>query len=445
MKILTSLAALSLVAGAAAAQQGERVFPFDYEKVRLDNGFTAYMIEAGAPGQVAHYTIVRTGSRDEVEEGKTGFAHFFEHMMFRGTEKYPQYDAITSAMGADRNGFTSLDMTVYYLVTASEYLPQVIDLEADRFQRLKYNEPDFRTEAGAVLGEKMQSIMSPFNFLNERLSQVAFDEHTYRHTTIGFEDDVRAMPEGYDYSKSFYQRFYRPENVVLVLVGDFDRAEATALLEQHYGDWEPGYQAPDIPVEPPQQGERREVITYPGRTLPTLTVNYKSPAWSATDRTAVALEVLGSLAFGATSPLYQELVIDRRMVQAMGGFFGLQRDPGLATVYTTVLDEANLATVEERIAATIADARENLPDAQRLEDTKRARRYGFLMGLETAGSVASATISFVVNTGGIEAIDEYYRTLESLTPEDIREAARQFLVDDAKTVMTMTQATGGDQ
>ena len=88
---------------------------------------------------------------------------------------------------------------------------------------------------------------------------------------------------------------------------------------------------------------------------------------------------------------------------------------------------------------------DRLPDAQRLEDTKRARRYGFLMGLETAGSVASATISFVVNTGGIEAIDEYYRTLESLTPEDIREAARQFLVDDAKTVMTMTQATGGDQ
>jgi zinc protease len=445
MKILATIAALCLVGGTAATQQRERVFPFEYQTVRLDNGFTAYLIKAGAPGQIAYYSIVRTGSRDEVEEGKSGFAHFFEHMMFRGTEKYPNYDAITSAMGADRNGFTSSDMTVYYLVTASEYLEQLIDLEADRFQNLRYSEPDFRTEAGAVLGEKMQSIMSPFNYLYERLSELAFDKHTYRHTTIGFERDVRAMPEGYEYSKSFYRRFYRPENVVLVLVGDFDHAEAERLLRAHYGSWQPGYVTPDIPVEPPQQGERRETITYPGRTLPTLTLNYKAPAWSATDRSAVALEVLGDLAFGSTSPLYQQLVIDERIVQGLGGFFELQRDPALATVYAAVLEEANVPRVEQLIAETIAAAKTQLPDAQRLADTKRARRYGFLMGLETAGSVASATISFVVNTGGIEAIDDYYTTLEALTPEDIRDAARRYLVNEAKTVMTMMQATGGDQ
>ena len=152
------------------------------------------------------------------------------------------------------------------------------------------------------------------------------------------------------------------------------------------------------------------------------------------------------------SPLYRQLVIEERMVQSLSpalwpgaASFELQRDPALATVYATVMDEANLETVEARIAAAIAEAKTQLLDAQRLEDTKRARRYGFLMDLETAGNVASATIGFVVNTGGIEAIDEYYRTLESLTPEDLRSAAQMYLIDDGKTVLTMTQATGGDQ
>ena len=438
-----TIATLFLLAGvASAAQLQEQIFPFDYRLVELDNGFKAYLIHAGAPGQIAYVSIVRTGSRDEVEEGKSGFAHFFEHMMFRGTEKYPDFDAVTAGMGAARNAFTGNDQTVYYEVVASEYLEEVMDLESDRFMNLNYSEPDFQTEAGAVLGEYQQGARSPGRFLNEKVRETAFDRHTYRHTTIGFEADVRAMPEGYDYSLSFHRRFYRPENVVVIIAGDFDFDEAESLIRRYYALWERGYVAPEIPVEPVQTAPRRRTVEYPGRTLPVLTVNYKGPAWSATDESAMAAEVLGRVAFGSNSDLYKQLVIEQRRVQYLRESFGLARDPGLLGISTMVIDRGDVQAIEDEIQATVTRFQDDLVDAKLLADTKSNMKYGFLMGLETAQNVAFRLIRYVINTGGMEAVNDYYRTLDTITAEDVRDAARQYLLENGKTVVTMVQAGG---
>jgi zinc protease len=387
---------------------------------------------------------VRTGSRDEVEPGRSGFAHFFEHMMFRGTEKYPNYDGVTSSMGAARNAFTSFDQTVYYLVASSDYLEQIVDLESDRFMNLDYDEPGFRTEAGAILGEYGNNAGSAGFALYQETQREAFDRHTYQHTVIGFLEDIRAMPEGYDYSLAFHDRFYRPENSVLVLAGDFDLDEAEGLVREYYSGWEPGYQAPAIPVEPEQDGERRRTIEYDGRTLPILSMNYKGPAWSAEDRIAVATEVLGSLAFGPNSDIYRKLVLEERAVQYISGGFGLQRDPSLLQVTAMVMDPGDLGRIEGEIDATVAQFKEELVDPEELDRVKSNMKYGFLMGLETAQNVAFAMIPFVVNTGGMEAVETYYATLDAVTPEDVREAARRFLNEDARTVMTLVQQ-GGDR
>jgi len=443
MRVLTKVALVLLLAGPAAAQQPAGIFPFDYRLVELDNGFKAYLIQAGAPDQIAYVSIVRTGSRDEWEEGKSGFAHFFEHMMFRGTEKYPDYDAITSVMGAARNANTSNDRTLYYLVASNEYLEQIIDLESDRFMNLDYSEAGFRTEAGAVLGEYQQGAMSPFRFLNEKVRETAYDEHTYKHTTIGFERDVRAMPEGYDYSISFYRRYYRPENVVLVLAGDFDLDEAEQLIRGYYSDWQPGYVPPQITAEPTHTAPRRQTVDYPGRTLPILVVNYMAPAWSATDKITVATQLLGRVAFGSNSEIYQKLVIDERKVQSLGAGFGLSRDPALLSVSTTVRNPNDVDSVEEEIFATVERFREELVDETLFEATKSNMKYGFLMRLETAQNVAFAMTTYVINTGGIEAVNEYYQTLDEVTREDVREAARRYLVENGKTTVLMVQAEGG--
>src|SRR5687767_5010258 len=122
-----ALAGALAVALLTPASAQSRVFPFPFETVSLPNGFRAYLIKAGAPGQIAYITFVRTGSRDEVEDGKSGFAHFFEHMMFRGTEKYPNYDGETTKMGAFRNASTWADQTAYYLVAGTDYLDKIMD------------------------------------------------------------------------------------------------------------------------------------------------------------------------------------------------------------------------------------------------------------------------------------------------------------------------------
>jgi len=437
--VAAALIAAGVYSSSTGAQKGTRVFPFPYETVELENGFRAYLIKAGAPGQIAYVTMVRTGSRDEVEEGKSGFAHFFEHMMFRGTEKYPNYDAETTKMGAFRNASTWADQTAYYLVANSEYLEKVMDIESDRFQNLKYSEADFRTEAGAILGEYQQGAREPQRWLNEKVREAAFATHTYRHTTIGFEADVRAMPQAYEYSRSFYDRFYRPENVVLVLAGDFDMARTKDLVGKYYGAWKPGYKAPAIESEPPQRAPRERTVKYPGRTLPILSINYRAPAWNPSDRIGVALEVLGQVAFGSNSKLFRKLVLEERRVQSLFPSFGLSRDPYLVSIQAMVSNPADTKAVEAEIMKAVAAFQETLVDPKQLADTKSSIKYGFLMGMETAQDAAFAVMQSVVSTGRLEPIEDYFRTLEAVTPEDIREAARKHLADSGRTTIIMVQ------
>ena len=426
-------------AAGQAANPASRVFPFPYETVELKNGLRAYLIKAGAPGQIAYVSIVRTGSRDEVEPGKSGFAHFFEHMMFRGTEKYPNYDAETTKMGAFRNASTWPDQTAYYIVANSEYLEKIVDIESDRFMNLKYSEADFRTEAGAILGEYQQGAREPARFLNEKVRETAFEKHTYRHTTIGFEQDVRAMPNAYEYSKGFYERFYRPGNVVIVVAGDFDSAKAKSLIHEYYADWKPGYKPPAIEAEPVQTAPRERTVTYPGRTLPILSINYKAPAWNPTNRTGVALEVLGQVAFGQNSAISRKLVLEERRAQYLFPSFGLARDPYLVSVQAMVTNPADTEKVEAEIMAEVKKFHETLVDPKVLADTKSAIKYGFLMGMETAQDAAFAVMQTVVATGRLEPLEDYFRTLEAVTPEDVREAARKYLVDTGRTTITMVQ------
>jgi zinc protease len=437
--VLTSIA-LAALASPATAQSGDDIFPFETRVLELDNGLKAYLIQSPSPGMLAYVSVVRTGAREEVEEGVTGFAHFFEHMMFRGTEKYPNYDGITESFGANRNANTSQDRTFYYIVAGSEYLGQIVDLEADRFQNLSYAEAEFRTEAGAVLGEYQNSAYSAFSLLDRGVRETIFNEHTYRHQTIGFEADVRDMPNQYEYSLDFFNRFYRPENVVLMVVGDFDFDQAEELIREHYTGWEPGYVEPDVPEEPEQTAPRENAVSYSGRTLPMLTINYMAPSWSPNDRMAVATELLGQLAFGQNSDIYRRLVVEERRLQFLQGGFYLSRDPDFVQILGMVSNPADVEAVREELLAEVERFRTELVDEKQIDDEKSSARYGFLMGLETPLGAANSVSRAIINTGSLEPINDYYRTLASITPEDIREAADRVLTETHRTIVTLTQA-----
>jgi len=427
--------ALALAAGVASAG----VFPFKATVNTLDNGLKVIFIPMPSDGLVSYYSVVRTGSRDEVEPGHSGFAHFFEHMMFRGTERYPgpEYDRLITTMGADANAYTTDDYTCYHQNIASVDLPKMIELEADRFANLSYPEREFQTESGAVYGEYRKSRTSPFSVLFEALQNAAFDEHTYKHTTIGCERDIAAMPTMFAYSKSFLARFYRPENVVVMIVGDFDQAATLALIKASYGGWKPGYVAPKVPVEPEQKTERTVQVSYDGRTLPLLAVAYKGASFDPASREVAASVLLGDLAFGSTSDLYRDLVLDTRRVQRLRSDFGASRDPGLWTVLAMVGKESDLNAVRAAIDATVTRFQAAPPDLTALAALKSRARYDFVMDMDTPDKVAGSLARYIAMTGGIEAVDVMFATMQQVTPEDVQKAAQKFLTPQRRTVAVL--------
>jgi zinc protease len=416
-----------------------KVFPYTYQVTTLENGLKVYLIPMQSQGLVAYYSVVRTGSRDEIEPGHTGFAHFFEHMMFRGTDKYPArvYDQIVTSMGADANAYTTDDYTCFHLAFSTPDLPKVIEIEADRFQNLKYAEPDFQTEAGAVYGEYRKSKTQPFSVLFEALQDKAYDVHTYKHTTIGFEKDIAAMPTMYTYSQEFFQKYYRPDNIVIMVTGDFDPAQTLAQIKAAYGAWKPGYVAPAVQPEPEQKGMRSVDVSYDGRSLPILTLAWKGMSFDASSREMAAAMLLGDLAFGETSEVYRQVVLEKRLAQRLQSNFSPNRDPGLWAVFAMVSKEENLDAVRTAIEEAVKQCQDQAPDPKRLEDLKKRSRYDLLMGLDTPDHTAGALAQFVALSGGIESVDQIYAAMDLVTPADIQAAAKKFLQNDRLTVAVL--------
>ncbi len=414
-------------------------FPYQYQIYTLDNGLKAYLIPVHGSGLVAYYSIVRTGSRDEWEPGKSGFAHFFEHMMFRGTKKYPGpvYDRMVTEMGADANAYTTDDYTAFHMVFPAQFLEKVVDLESDRFEHLSYSESDFKTEAGAVYGEFRKGRVNPWWVLEENLYDLAFVAHTYKHTTIGFEADIKNMPNMYDYSLSFFKRYYRPENVVLIVTGDFEPEQAQTLIKKYYADWKKGYVAPQIKKEPEQTKERSKEVTYPGKTLPILADAYKGPAFNPEDKMVAGAYLLGDLAFGKNSELYKKLVLDEQKVEFIADDFSYHRDPNLLIIYTMVKNSNDISYVQGEINHTIEKFKSEAVSESRLNDFKDHVRYSFLMNLDTPDHIAGRLARFVALTGSLESVDELFSTMQQLTPDDIRAVANRYLQSTRSTVITL--------
>src|SRR5262245_18538660 len=226
MRRIAAVVLLALLAATASAQGtgGSDVLPFKVTEKTLPNGLKVVVVPTGFPNIVSVQIPMMTGSRNEVEPGKSGFAHFFEHMMFRGTVAYPpdKYNAIINQAGVRQNAFTTDDFTNFHTTFAKEDLEKVLEIEADRFQNLSYSVEAFKTESRAVLGEYNKNGANPIHKLIEVMRDKAFTTHTYKHTTMGFLKDIEDMPNQYEYSKTFFQRWYRPENATVIVAGDVD-------------------------------------------------------------------------------------------------------------------------------------------------------------------------------------------------------------------------------
>jgi zinc protease len=433
-------AAGTVAPGGTPTVESNKIFDMPYLMRDLDNGLRVIVVPTDYPDIVSIQIPVQTGSRNEVEPGKSGFAHFFEHMMFRGTEAYPAqvYADILKKAGADRNAYTTNDYTNYHITFTKADLEKVIEVEADRFQRLKYTEEQFRTEALAVKGEYLKNFSNPLRKLLERVGALMFSVHTYKHTPMGSIEDIEVMPEQMDYANLFFDRWYRPEKTVVILAGDLDAEETFQLVEKHWGDWERGDYDADIPVEPPLDGPRYEHLQWDGPTQPWYAVAYRGPAYVPTEKDMPALDLLASIYLSESSSLYRKLVIQDQVVDQLVIHFPNQKDPGLLLIAARLTDVDNAAHVRDAINATLVEARTQLVADSKVEETKSRLRYGFTANLDNSTGIAAMLARTVHFSRTPETINQVHETYASLTASDVRDMANKYLVDSQRVTFTLS-------
>lgn len=445
MRTSLALLLLSALLGSplpAAAQKASNFFPYAIKTDRLPNGLTVSRVPYPSRGLVAWYSVVRVGSRNEIEPGKTGFAHFFEHMMFRGTKKFPPgaREKLLASLGFNDNAYTTDDMTVYHSFGPSSGLDALIEVEADRFQNLEYGESAFRTEALAVLGEYNKSASRPELRMEEKLLSTAYTVHPYRHTTLGYLEDIKGMPELYPYSRTFFDRWYTPDNIQIFVVGEFDDAALMKTLRAQYSPWKKQAPKVTIPEEPPQKEPRRVEVDWDAPTLPRLTYAWHTPASTLKELNAAVQNVLGPYLVGPTSPLYKQLVLEKQQAERIGSEFYDHRDPFLFSIGAVVKSVNARPEVASAFDAAIAELRSGKLDVERVKAIQSHLRYGLLMDLKTADDVANQLAFYAGIFGAPDALPRHYENIGKVKPAQLVQFAKRYLVDTNRTVLTLTSS-----
>jgi zinc protease len=426
----------------AEFRSGDGIFSQEYLAGTLPNGLKVVIVPTDYPDVVTIQVPVQTGSRNEVEPGKSGFAHFFEHMMFRGTENISQdeYQAFLKGIGADSNAYTSDDLTNYHITFTKPDLEQVIATEADRFMNLSYTEDQFRTEAQAVKGEYLKNSANPVSKLLERQRELAYDTHTYQHTTMGFFEDIEDMPNQFEYSHEFFERWYRPELATVILSGDIDPVETWKLVEQYWGEWTvEGENNVEIPQESGSKSPQYDHIQWETPTQPWVAVSFRGPAFDPQQKDMPAMDLVSALYLSQNSDLYRELVIEKQLATNVGGYFPNRVDPGQLTIFAQLTDAANGREVTDRILDTLARARTELVDAERLAATQSNLKYSFAGQLDNSNAIGSTLASFsTFDRSPIETINATYRQYDALTAQDVRDTANEYFVDDTRVIVSVS-------
>jgi zinc protease len=316
-------------------------------------------------------------------------------------------------------------------------LGTAIEIESDRFRNLRYDQPSFQKEARAVLGEYNKNASSPFLKLEEAMQDTAFTTHTYKHTTIGFLEDIKEMPNQYAYSKTFFDRWYRPDNCTIVVTGDVKHEALVSLVKAHYGSWARGVAGVEIPAEPPQTEPRSAHVSWPVPTLPILYLGYHMPASDPGNPDIPALSALAQTVCGETSPLYRELVLKEQKVVTLMAEASPHRDPGLFSIIARVRTAADLPTVRQQVSRALEEAARTPVDAARLDSVRSHLKYAYAASLRSADAVARAVGESIAATGRPDAMNELFAAFERLSPADLQRVAARYFISTNETVVIL--------
>ncbi|MBS9477354.1 M16 family metallopeptidase [Ancylobacter radicis] len=424
------MSAVMLIAASLASNTPARAA--DVAEFTLDNGMQVVVVPDHRAPVVTHMVWYRVGSADE-QAGKSGIAHFLEHLMFKGTEKHPvgEFSQVVGKLGGQENAFTSQDYTAYFQRVAKEHLGRVMEFEADRMTGLVLTDEVVLPERDVVLEERrMRTDNDPAAQLSEASQAAMFVNHPYGHPIIGWEDEIRDLNR--EDALAFYKRFYTPNNAILVVAGDVEPDEVKKLADATYGKVERRAEtAPrERPQEPTPRAERRLVLADPRVGQPSLSRAYLVPSYRMDKPDSVALDVLAQvLGGGSTGRLYRTLVVDKGLAANAGAWYqSTALDATRFGVSVSPRPAVTMEALETALDEAIGTLAKDGPDAGELERAKTRLVAEAIYAQDNQATLARIYGAALTTGSTAEDVKIWPDMVKQVTAEQVRDVARRYLV-----------------
>jgi predicted Zn-dependent peptidase len=425
-----------LSAGSSLAVPKESKVGVAYKETKLKNGLRVITVEDHTAPVIAIAITYNVGSRNE-RKGRTGFAHLFEHMMFKGSENVGtgEHFYLVFNNGGNMNGTTNEDRTNYFEALPANQLDLALYLEADRMKSLVISKENLDNQRNAVQEERRQGVDNqPYGKSGEIQQELLYDNFAYKHTTIGSMEDLTAA--SVEDVASFFKMYYAPNNAVLTLVGDFNTSEALKKIKQNFESIPSQPAPPPVDMtEPAQTAERRASVDDALARAPQVDIAFKAVPGNTAD--FYALQVLSAaLQSGQSSRLYQTLVKDKQLVTNVFGFMDEKRGPGALYISATLKPGGKPADVEAAIYDEIARLqKEGIADWE-LQKAKNTTRRNFINGLQSSLQRAVSMGQYTVYYNEPNLINTRLDKVNAVTKADVQRVADKYLMATNRTVVT---------
>ena len=396
----------------------------DFTEFTLDNGLRVLVHEDVSTPLAAFNLLYNVGSRDE-EEDKTGFAHLFEHLMFGGSRHIPSYDEPLQLVGGENNAFTSPDITNYYITLPAVNLETAFWLESDRMLSLSFDPQVLEVQRNVVIEEYKQNYLNqPYGDATMKLKALAYQRHPYRWPTIG--RDIAHIEEAtLDYVRTFFYKYYLPNNAVLVVAGNVITEDVKRLAHKWFGSIPSGADyVRHLPEEPSQTARREQHLEAPV-PVDALYKAYHMPA--RLDPRYHTVDLLSDvLERGKSSRLYTELVKKTPLFSSISAYIGGSMDPGLLTIQGKVQKGILLEEANQAVEAVVEDLRQTMVGEEELEKVKNQAESSLVFAemelLNRAMNLAYATL-----LGDPNIVNQESEKIQAVTPEEMQRMAKEIV------------------
>jgi zinc protease len=437
--VLLMLCAAALLSSqfSSTANAQTNMPPLKFKERTLPNGLKVYSLEDHTSPTVAIQVWYHVGSKDD-PEGRSGFAHLFEHIMFKSTRnmKSEMMDRLTEDVGGYNNAFTADDMTVYHEVVPSNYLETLIWAEADRLAGLNVDEPNFKSERAVVEEEFRQSYVAPpYGKLNLLIEQKSWLAHPYKRPGIGNIEELEAST--LENVRAFHATYYRPDNATLVVAGDFDQNQLDAWVDKYFGRIpKPGTPLPRVTTKEPSRTAERRFTEYGTNVpLPAIAVTYLVPPAASED--GIVLQVADAILSGGTSSrLYQSLVYSQQLAQEATSYTDLREDAGMFGLRVTLASDKKPQDAERALFAEVKRLQDTPVTKAELDKAKNQLVTSKLREREKNEDKALAIGNAAVLLGDANRANTDLQRLQSVTAADVQRVIRKYLTETNRVVIT---------